>query len=228
MIIASLDDREQNNTCALHSPMSQQLCSEGQSVSNWHLIELHISIHVPLQHFVTFSSLRFSQSPLIEQSFDEATTGAIKTIRQIEDGITLTYIFVAFCQATCKDNDLLNLFMVCHGEVTCRKTVEWITFVWALTILLVAKQQSGAWCCCFHESKRVKKKKKWQRPSYFRVSWSSNLFAGWSKRKHERESLLRSPFKYYCCLYMFRINFSTQPSLLLVNRTSLISQVSAN
>lgn len=159
MIIASLDDREQNNTCALHSPMSQQLCSEGQSVSNWHLIELHISIHVPLQHFVTFSSLRFSQSPLIEQSFDEATTGAIKTIRQIEDGITLTYIFVAFCQATCKDNDLLNLFMVCHGEVTCRKTVEWITFVWALTILLVAKQQSGAWCCCFHESKRVKKKK---------------------------------------------------------------------
>lgn len=165
MIIASLDDREQNNACALHSPMSQQLCSRQSDVSNRHLIELHISIHVPLQHFVTFSSLRFSQSPLIKQSFDEATTGAIKTIRQIGDGITLTYIFVAFCQATCKDNDLLNLFMVCHGEVTCRKTVEWITCVWALTILLFAEQRvlMAVRSTCPKEFL----KKNWKGPSIF-------------------------------------------------------------
>ena len=163
MIIASLEDREQNDNCAFHSPMSQQLCSPGQSMSSRHLIESHICIHVPLQHFLEFSAL-------IKQSFDEATTGAIKTMRQIKDGVTLKNIFAAFCQATYK---VANPYAVFHGDVTCRKTVELISCVWALTTLVVDRQRVlmavGSMMLLFSIVQK-NKKKTGKRSSYFRVS----------------------------------------------------------
>lgn len=79
---------------------------------------------------------------------------------QIKDVITLKNIFAAFRQATYKDNDP---YAVCHGDVTCRKTVELMSCVWALITLVVATQRVlmavGSMMLLFSIVQRSKKKK---------------------------------------------------------------------